>query len=94
MITELKVLSDLYTPPNAKGKQKCIKKNIITRLLINTTDIRYVEEVIDNKGFILKDTCSIKVDQENMRVKHNFDDIKKLVCPEMKHAGLFKTEDK
>lgn len=88
MVTELKVISDIYSPPDKKGNQKLVKSGVITRLLVNTVDVRYVEEIVDSKGKVIKDSCSIKVDQEQMRIKHTFDEIKKLVCPEMKHAGL------
>jgi len=79
MTKELQILNDIYSLPDKKGKQKLIKRNVISRMLINTEDIRFVEEVINKKGNIIKGICSIKVDSELIRVKHDFNDIKKLV---------------
>ena len=84
MVTELKVLSDLYTLPDANGKQKLVKKNLITRLLVNTVDIRYVEEVINYKGKIVKGICAIKIGEESFRIKHSYESIKDLVSTNLR----------
>lgn len=79
MRVHLKLISDLYSLPDKNGKQKLIKKDILTRLWINIQDIRYVEEIFDVKGKIIKGVCAIKVDQESLRVKHSYEDIVDMV---------------
>ena len=82
MIKELKILNDIYSAPDSKGNQKLIKADVVTRMLINTEDIRYVEEVITVKAKsakIIPGVCTIKVDNENFKIQHSFEEIKELV---------------
>lgn len=87
MIKEFNVVSDIYTIPNEKGKQRLIKKGVITRLLINTHDIRFVEEVFDNKGKLLPGVCDINIGDNSRRLQHSFDEIKQLVIPHKATTG-------
>lgn len=79
MLLRLTILNDIYTLPDASGKQELIKKNVESKLLINSLDIKYIENIINKKGQVLKNTCAIKVDQESFRVKHSFDSIAKQI---------------
>lgn len=73
---EVNVSSNLYTEPDKNNKQKLIKKNIITRLSIYIYDIGGHEEIIDQKGRILKDTCRLyHKNIGQMVVKKSYDEI-------------------
>lgn len=82
MKIEVKIKSSLYTDPDEKGKQKLIKRNIITKRIINVDDKTAVEEVIDNKGKILKNCCRIFTREEPIVVNHNYEYIKNLILKE------------
>lgn len=84
MLMELTVLSDLYGPPDKEGKQYIIKKNIESSLLTNAMDIRYVEQVINKKGKIVKGICAIKVGEESFRIKHSYESIREKVSTNLK----------
>ena len=88
MIRKFEVTSDLYSQPDAKGKQKLIKKGIITRLLVNTHDIKYVEEAFDTKGRIIPGVCDVIIDQNYKRLNHSFDEICDLVLPPLSKTGF------
>ena len=84
MLMELTVLSDLYGPPDNKGVQQILKRNIESKLLTNAVDIRYVEEVISKTGKVTKGVCAIKVGEESFRVKHSYEFIKDKVSTNLK----------
>jgi len=88
MIVELNILSDLYSPPVKNNRQKLIKEGIVTKMLVNTSDIKYIEETFDKNGKIQKNVCAIKIDQEIMRVKNSYNTIKKLILPDKIHTGF------
>jgi len=84
MLMELTILNDLYGPPNKKGVQKIVKKNIESKMLVNAVEIRYVESVISRTGKILKGVCAIKVGEESFRIKHSYDFIKDKVSTNLR----------
>lgn len=56
---ELTVSSNLYSEPDKNNKQKLIKKDILTKLSVYIYDIEAHEEVFDQKGKLLKNSCRI-----------------------------------
>lgn len=81
MKKEFKVLSDIYTLPDENGVQKVIKKNIVTKVLLDTEDIKYPEEIFNSKGVVLKGVCMIKLqDGEIKKLKHKYEEIKSLIA--------------
>jgi oligoribonuclease (3'-5' exoribonuclease) len=79
MIKEFKILSDLYSEPDKEGKQKIIKRSIISRMLINTEDINFIEELVNKNGKIVKNCCIMKVNNDSYRIKHSYDEIKEFL---------------
>lgn len=84
MLMELIVLSDLLGPPDKEGRQHVIKRNIESKMLTNAVDIRYVEQVINRKGNVVKGICAIKVGEESFRIKHSYESIKDLVSTNLR----------
>lgn len=56
---ELTMSSSLYSEPDKQGKQKLIKKNIITKISIYIDDIQGHEEIFNSKGEVMNTTCRI-----------------------------------
>lgn len=82
MRLEFNILSDVYSIPDNQGNQRIIKRNVLTRMYINTENIKYVEEMINSKGAVVKNNCLIKLDDgELKRLKHNYENIKNIVDP-------------
>ncbi len=79
---KLKQISTLMGPPDKEGNQKVIKRNILSDLYINEPkEIKYVEQVYNNKGKTLKNMCSIKLDGEFKTVKHSPEYVIELITP-------------
>ena len=91
MKTELKVISSLWSKPDADGITHCIKKNIITRREVHVEDILSHEEIYNEKGVILKTQCVVILDKQGMTVvKHSYDYISNVVDKreKMKQIGF------
>ena len=84
MLMELIVLSDLLGPPDKQGQQKVVRTNIESKMLTNAMDIRYVEEVINRRGTVVKGVCAIKLGEESFRIKHSYESIRNLVSTNLK----------
>jgi len=59
MEIEIKVVTDIYGPPNAKGVSKILKRNLKVKETINTNDIKSVREHITPTGLIDKKKSAI-----------------------------------
>jgi hypothetical protein len=59
MEIEIKVVTDIYSPPNAKGVSKILKRNLKIKETINTNDIKSVREHVTPTGIIDKKKCAI-----------------------------------
>ncbi len=80
MVKEFKIIVDLYSTPDAEGKQHLIKKNIIKRKTINIEDIKSVEQVTSEKGKIVKDKCLIEYTNDNaIIVKAKYSEVYQLI---------------
>ncbi len=80
MRKEFRVLSDIYTIPDEDGNQKVIKKNILTKMYIDNCEIKYTEEIFNNKGTVLKGVCVVKLtDGEIKRLKHTYQEVKDFI---------------
>ncbi len=84
MLMELTILSDLYGPPNKKGVQSIVKKDIESKMLTNAIDIRYVEQVVSKTGKIVKGVCAIKIADESFKIKHSYESIRSIVSTNLK----------
>lgn len=73
----LQVLTDIYSKPDKTGKQKLIKRNVISRKQFETCEI-LVEEYLNAKGIASKKWCMLKCADDYFRVNHRFEDIEKL----------------
>jgi len=73
----LKVLTDVYSPPNKQGVSKLIKKNVESKKQFETSQI-LIEEYLSAKGIPSKRWSMIKTDGEYFRVAHKFEELEKL----------------
>lgn len=75
MKVELKVLTDLINEKN-----KIIKKNIITKYLVDTENIQLPQEIFNSKGTVMKNKCKVVIkDIGSLIVNHSFTYIKGLI---------------
>ncbi len=75
----MKIKSDLYAEPDNKGRQKIIKKGIITRANIPLEQVGTIMEIFNTKGKLIKNECKIYLPEIGfMTVNHSFDYVKDL----------------
>ncbi len=87
MIIELKILNDLAEERIGKDEDgeeytytKVIKRNIITKKLINTNSISSIAETLTKKGVPYKSRCIIYIKEEGYSmVKHSYEEMKRLI---------------
>lgn len=76
---ELKIVSDIITD-NEDGSQRVLKKNVISRCIINLEDVTGIAEVITAKGKTYKSITRVQHrDIGPLVVKGNYDKIKELI---------------
>ena len=76
---ELTVSSSLYSKPDKDGKEKLIKSNLVSKISMYIDDIRAHEEVLDDRGTIVKNIC--RIHHQNigaMIVRHTYEFISKI----------------
>lgn len=84
LVKEIKVIFDVYSPPDKRGIQKIIKKNVSLTKLVHREDIQYIDEYIDHKGKHIKKYSFMKLKNgEGYKICHNFKEIKSWIIPEV-----------
>ena len=77
MIVELKLKTDIYSQ---EEKPRIIKRGVVSRISLDTEDIKYPSEVINTRGNVLKNEVKINVrDIGPMIVNHSYAYIQKLL---------------
>lgn len=95
MITELKILNDVYKEDtaydedgNAFAVDKLVRKNVITLKTVDTAAISSVVQTIRKTGEVYKDRCVIYLKEEgHVLAKHRYEDIKRLIKPNILGYG-------
>lgn len=83
------VRTDILGEPDEKGKPRVIKRNVVTREMIYTEDIRGVAEIYNNGGRVLKGYCRIRLDNcGELVVKHPFKQMQELMDAHKKRAVI------
>ena len=78
MLVELKIPIDLYSE-DKEGKEKLVKRNVITRQYIDTEEIRNPQEVFNTKGNVIKNRCKILLlNVGQVLINHSYESIKSL----------------
>lgn len=76
---ELRIVSDIILD-NEDGSQKVVKRNILSRCIINIEDITGIAEVITAKGKTYKSITRVQHrDIGPLVVKGNYDKVKELI---------------
>lgn len=83
-VKEIKVIFDVYSHPDKKGKSHIIKKNVQLVKLINREDVLYVDEYIDHTGRLIKKYSFMKLNNgEGYKINHSFKEMRTWVLPEI-----------
>jgi len=80
MVVTLELIRDVYTLPDAKGKQKCIKRNVKYNKTFDTNFIQ-AEHFIDSRGNISKKYCLVYEGDNAFKANHKFEYVEKLIKP-------------
>lgn len=80
MVITLELIRDVYSQPDLKGKQKCIKKNLKYKKTFDTNFIQ-VEHFIDAKGNVSKKYCLVCEGENLFKANHKFEYLEKLIKP-------------
>lgn len=89
MRIQLKTPIDLYDGP--EGKEKLIKRGIITLYAVDTQDIISHQEIPNTKGNIYKDRCKVFIrDIGPLLVKHSFEELEKILQSDKTKIGFLK----
>lgn len=76
---ELKIVSDIISD-DEDGSQKVVKRNIISRCIINLEDITGIAEIITAKGKTYKSITRVQHrDIGPLVIRGNYDKIKELI---------------
>lgn len=71
--TEFTIWSSVHSDPDKKGKQKLIKRNIITKISVYLDDIQGHEQVFDKMGKLLTGYCRLyHINMGPIVVKHSY----------------------
>ena len=90
----LKIKDNFYTEPDKKGRVKIIKKDVVTTLDINSTDIVSVSQIVDDNGNLLRDFSRLFIKEMGpVIVNHSVNEIKRMKEPKVNKIG-FKTKNK
>lgn len=80
---ELFIKTDVYSNPSdkSKTKPKLIKKGIITRISCDPErDLYCPAELIDDKGKIIKNECSVVIKERGVVVvNHSYEELKRMI---------------
>jgi hypothetical protein len=88
MVIELKILNDIYKEITEVDKetkevytyQKLVKKDVITRKLINTASIISISETLTKQGKPYKRRCQVAIKEEGYAVvRHSYEELKQVV---------------
>lgn len=83
------MLYDIYSAPDDKGVQKLIKKNLIKLKSITIEEIKSVEEMVDNKGKVIKSQCIIEYNNDKVCVvKHPYTEVNRLIQGVIGHGRI------
>lgn len=77
MILTLNCLTDIYSKPDKNGIQKLVKRNVNYKRQFDSNIIT-AEQYITAKGEISRKWCTVKNNEEYIRVNHSFEYIEKL----------------
>ena len=79
MRVELKIITDLYSDPDEKGRSKILKKNIKTRISLDTDMFEAPTELFNSRGNVIKNRCKIHIrDIGPMILNHSYEEIAKI----------------
>lgn len=78
----LNIKTNCMSDPDKAGRMKTIKKNILTRISVNSVNIKNHFEIYDVKGKVINKECRILLDTgQELIVSHSFDSITNLIKP-------------
>ena len=72
----IKILTDIYTNPDPKGRQKLLRKDVERLRRIRVEDIQFIEHSLASNGKISKKHCIIKMFDEYQKINHTFEETK------------------
>lgn len=80
MVVSLKVLTDIYTQPDSKGKSKLVKKDVEYTKMFETNGL-LAEHYLSKNGVPSKKWCLVKEGETYFRLNHKFEEVEKLIKP-------------
>lgn len=76
----LNLITNLYSTPDGKGRQKIIKRNIKFKKTFDTSTIQ-VQSLIDNKGNVSRTRSIVLEGDMSYTALHSFEELETIVTP-------------
>lgn len=78
----LRIKEDLLSEPDKKGRMTIIKENVVSRLKIDSNNIVYMMEIVNDKGKTMKNFTRLYIKESGpVTVNHNFNELNKMIMP-------------